>query len=257
MNTLTERRISIGSKVRALRVQRRWTQAELAERVNLSQSRLSEIENGKGSFTAEQFLEILKLFNVGVDHFVSDANDPTAERQNALVRLGARHLQERDDVLIGKELADVGNALHAALVSGEPRLIAALAPVLVLHIDELNADAVRSRLAPLGLQRRLDWLFDNTLHAVEDALRGTPPRPWAQRYRRARLVLDAALGFAKEHRLPPPGSLPDILDGHIRSKATLNEVIAGSSELSRRWGIVTALQPRDFVEALRAARGRD
>ncbi len=250
-------RSEIAAKVRALRKSRGWTQAELSARLGLSQARLSEIENGGGSFTAEQFLEILRLFNVGVDHFVSDARDPTAELQNALVRLGARHLQERDDVLIGRELADVGTALHAALVSGEPRLISGLAPVIVLHIDELSADAVRSRLAPVGLQRRLDWLLDNTLHAVEDELRHALPRPWAQRYRRAHVVLEAALDFAKERRLPSPGSPPDILDGHIRTKATLKEVIGSSSEISRRWGIATALQPRDFVEALRAARERD
>jgi len=139
----------------------------------------------------------------------------------------------------------------------EPRLISGLAPVIVLHIDELSADAVRSRLAPVGLQRRLDWLLDNTLHAVEDELRHALPRPWAQRYRRAHVVLEAALDFAKERRLPSPGSPPDILDGHIRTKATLKEVIGSSSEISRRWGIATALQPRDFVEALRAARERD
>ena len=38
----------IATKVRELRKQRRWTQAELAKRLGLSQSRLSEIERGAG-----------------------------------------------------------------------------------------------------------------------------------------------------------------------------------------------------------------
>ena len=57
-------RLAIASKVRDLRKARRWTQAELSKRLHLSQNRLSEIERGAGSFTAEQLLVILKLFNV-------------------------------------------------------------------------------------------------------------------------------------------------------------------------------------------------
>jgi len=74
-------------------------------------------------------------------------------------------------------------------------------PVLVLHIDELNLNAVRAKLAPVGLQRRLDWLIDNITHAIQ----------------------------------------------------TLQDVLASSSTISRRWRIATALQPQDFVDALRAA----
>jgi len=103
--------------------------------------------------------------------------------------------------------------------------------------------------------RRLDWLTDNGLHAVTQELRASPPRPWPQRYRRAQVQLEAELYFAQNHRLPPPGDPPDILEGHIRAKATLNEVIASSLDASRRCGIATSLQPRDFVDALRSARG--
>ena len=138
-------------------------------------------------------------------------------------------------------------------MSGTPRIITALVPVLVLHIDELNLNAVRAKLAPVGLQRRLDWLIENTIHAIQDELRHSPPRTRAQRYRRAEVVLNAALDFAKEQRLPSPDSPPDILDGHIRTKATLQDILASSSAISRRWRIATALQPQDFVDALRAA----
>lgn len=249
------RRSDIAAKVRELRKARGWTQAELSARLGLSQARLSEIENGDGSFTAEQFLEILKLFNVGVDHFTARTRDPGAELQNALVRLGASHLQQLDSSVPSESLQDLGSVLHAALISGEPRFITALAPLLVLHLDQVNLNAVRSRLAAVGLQRRLDWLIDNTVRAVQQELQSSPPRPWPQRYRRAQVQLEAALDFAKGHQLPPPGDPPDILDGHIRTKATLNEVITSSSDASRRWGIATAMQPQDFLVALRAARG--
>jgi transcriptional regulator with XRE-family HTH domain len=252
------RRSKIAEKVRVLRKARGWTQAEVAGRLGLSQARLSEIENGDGTFTADQFLDILKLFNVGIDHFTSEtARDTSADLQNALVRLGGRHLQQREDALPTTALEDTATVLYETLVSGTPRLITALAPVLVLHIDELNLNAVRAKLASIGLQRRLDWLVDNTCHALREELQRAPPRVWAQRYRRAELVLQTALDFAKEHAIPSQNSSPDILDGNIRSKATLRDVLGSSSEVSRRWGIATALQPKDFTMALRAARVGD
>src|SRR6266567_2825625 len=112
---LTYSRSKIAEKVRVLRKARGWTQAELAARLSLSQARLSDIESGSGSFSAEQFLEILKLFNVGIDHFASEPREPVAELQNTLARLGAHQLQEREDVLPRKELEDVATVLYEAL----------------------------------------------------------------------------------------------------------------------------------------------
>src|SRR5262245_35987584 len=62
-------RQAVAKRVRALRTERRFTQSELAARMGLSQGRLSQIERGDGSFTAEQFLLLLRLFNVPVSHF--------------------------------------------------------------------------------------------------------------------------------------------------------------------------------------------
>jgi transcriptional regulator with XRE-family HTH domain len=51
-SSLGKLRVRVGKTVRELRHARRWTQAELARRLDVSQGRLSEIEAGKGSFTA-------------------------------------------------------------------------------------------------------------------------------------------------------------------------------------------------------------
>ena len=66
LQSLDKDRRRIAAKVRELRQSRNWTQAELSKRLQLSQSRLSEIERGAGSFTAEQFLLLLRLFIKGV-----------------------------------------------------------------------------------------------------------------------------------------------------------------------------------------------
>jgi HTH-type transcriptional regulator/antitoxin HipB len=250
---LDRARRDIAEKVRGLRKARRWTQAELAGRLGLSQGRLSEIERGDGSFTAEQLLEMLRLFNVDVAHFAAPA-DPDTELQNALARLGALHLLESEEVLSSERFREVTDALRETLAAGRsPRLLTALAPVLVWNIDSVNLNKLNLQLTDIGLERRLGWMVENTLVAVRADTK--PPRRWTRLYRRAQVVLDAFLELqVTETRVPAEHRRAiDVLDADIRSLRTLNEVSASASPISRRWGIATSLQPQDFLTALRAA----
>jgi transcriptional regulator with XRE-family HTH domain len=242
-------RKTVTGRVRALRTGSRMTQKELAARLGLSQGRLSEIERGDGSFTAEQLLLMLRLFNVPASHFLPPAHDQGAEIQNALVRLGAAHLHEVAEVLPTERLEDVADVVREALLDATPRHLTALAPVLVQNVDRMSLRKLRADLVEAGLDRRLGWLVDNTREALRQELRGPLRRPVAQRYRRADVVLDTFLGFAA----PPEDAALDLLDVTIASPKTRREVAEVSSPISKRWGIVTDLQPKDFVEALRAA----
>jgi transcriptional regulator with XRE-family HTH domain len=247
-------REKVALKVQELRKDRHWTQAELSRRLHLSQSRLSEIERGSGSFTAEQFLTILKLFNVTASEFAPETQGQDSELQNALARLGALHLNESSDVLPSERLSGVSDVIREALVGSEsPRLVTALAPVLVGNIDHVNLKKLHLQLSEAGLGRRLAWLVENTLEAIRRELPGVSPAPWRRLYSRAQVVLGSFLDLVKveSHEGTPA---PDVLDPSIRSKQTLAEVTASVSPFSRRWGIVTTLQPQDFVEALRSAR---
>jgi len=246
-------REKVALKVQELRKGRRWTQAELSRRLRLSQSRLSEIERGSGSFTAEQFLTILKLFNVTASEFAPVPQGQDSELQNALARLGALHLQESSDVLPSERLSGASDVIREAIVGSEsPRLVTALAPVLVGNIDHVNLKKLHLQLTEAGLGRRLAWLVENTLEAIRRELPGVSPTPWRRLYSRAQVVLGSFLDFVKVESDEEPA--PDVLDASIRSKQTLAEVTASASAISRRWGIVTTLQPEDFVEALRSAR---
>jgi transcriptional regulator with XRE-family HTH domain len=250
-----------------LRERRRWTQADLSRRLGLSQSRLSEIEQGKGSFTAEQFLAILRLFNVPVTHFVPTRR-ANADLQNALARLGANHLVESQEVLPSDRLDEVATVIREVLVSADsPRHITSLAPVLVLNTDRIGLRKLQAELIEVGLERRLGWVIDNTLEAIRSELAHELPRKWAVRYRRAELVLSSFVessprsrnrrGSSRRASRPSPAGSVDILDSDILSTKTLDEVQAASSRISQRWGIATGLQPGDFTEALRAARVAD
>jgi transcriptional regulator with XRE-family HTH domain len=249
-------RKKIATKVRELRVARGLTQGELAKRLHISQNRLSEIEHGGGSFTAEQFLELLRLFNVTPSDFVEDRRDRDLELQNALARLGATHLHE-SAIVASAVLEGVHDVVREALLTGSPRLITALAPVLANHADILNLPKLYSELHELGLERRLAWVVDNTLVALDTLANqsGSDAKRWSKLKRRAgvRLQLFVGLVGPRGEVLPGWKSPPDVLDPTIRSLRTLEDVKRSASKPSERWGIATSLQPDDFVEALRAA----
>lgn len=256
-SSLANARLRIAAKVRDLRRSRKWTQAELAKRLHLSQSRLSEIERGTGSFTAEQFLLLLRLFNVTASDFVSEPGEPGLRAQNALARLGALHLQESVRLLPSEQLQDAHAVLREAIVDGSPRLVTSLAPVLARNALKLNLVKLYAEVERLGLERRLLWIVENTLRALELFHEGSGPeqREWARIDRTAEVVLKRFLNMAARSRDSAPRSLPpDILDTTIRSERTLEDVQRTSSEMSQRWGIVTSLRPEDFLQALRAAR---
>ncbi len=241
-------RTSIAAAVRALRTGRGWTQAELAERLGLSQSRLSELERGAGSFTAEQFLELLRLFNVPASNFVRSKRDASTELQQALARFGAEGLYVSRDVLPSDERSELVHVLRDAIVAGSPRLVTAVAPVLLARSESVNLNRLQAQLADLGFERRLPWLVENTLSGLHRRyLDGVEMTNLRSHTTPLEVFLDYFGGVLASSRAGRP---PDVLDSTIRSKKSVDEIRASSSEISRRWGIVTALQPEDFLTAL-------
>lgn len=147
----------------------------------------SAIERGAGSFSAEQFIEILRLFNVPVSHVASEARaDPDSALQNLLARLGASELHE-SDALPSERILDFNEAIRQTLVTGSPRLVAALAPVLVRNANRVSLPRVDSSLRELRPDRRLPWLVENVIEAVRKEL--PRARSSAIEYRRALVVL--------------------------------------------------------------------
>jgi transcriptional regulator with XRE-family HTH domain len=255
---LTKKRAMIAQKVSRFRKERNWTQAELSKKLGLSQARLSQIEGGAGSFTAEQFLTILELFNASVVDFGVGPVDHGADLQNSLARLGALHLNESSDQAPSERLSDVTDAVRETLLLADsPRQITALAPVLAVHADDIKLRALEARLTELGLHRRLGWVLENVVAAAEDETTGGLTRTWRTIYSRARVILGVHLssmvarGAAKWSETDGAW---DVLDRTVRSPQTLREVIGAASPISRRWGIATSLQTTDFARALKGAR---
>lgn len=256
---LNKRRLAIAEKVSRLRRDRRWTQAALSRHLGLSQTRLSQIESGNGSLTAEQFLAVLELFNVSAAELgaASTANRGD-DLQNALARLGARHLNESSNRLPSDRLASATDvARETLLVSDSPRQLTALGPVLVANADGIQLRMLEARLAELGCQRRLGWLLESVVTALEHELTKDLTRTWRQAYKRASLVLGSHVesmvtrGGAKWSET---NDAWDVIDRSVRSNHSLREITAAASPIARRWGIATSLRTEDFERALAASR---
>lgn len=251
-NSLDQARERIADRVRALRRERGWTQAELGEALGLSQARLSEIERGQGSFSAEQLLEVLERFNVSIAEFLPHA-DPDDALQNALIQLGAAHLRHASGVAAsGRPIAPDDALVDTLLRARAARLVTAWAPVLVHQGEAVSLPAVRARIAAVGREQRLGWLLEN----VRAALATTPPTAsaaWRRMAARATAVLDEELAH-----FPPPDEhrALDLFDPTVRS-ATSRELVwqERASPISRRWRVVSELQPEDFREAVWSAHG--
>lgn len=212
------------------------------------------MERGAGSFTAEQLLILAQLFNVPVDHFAPKGwaePDRQTELQNTLVRLGAPQLQESQDTLPSARLKEVTHVVKEVLLVGTPRLVVALAPVLAKQIDQVNLSYLWAELRELGRERRLYWLADNVIEAIQSQ-RGVP-REIASQYRRAETVLVSWTEHVRARAQEEHAIGEDLLDTTIRSAKTLNQLRASRSQISRRWGVVSALQPAQFAEALKEA----
>lgn len=247
-------RQQIASSIHKIRTTRGWTQAQLAARIGVSQAQLSAKERGESSFSAEQLIEIMRLFNVGLDHFV-DAPDPEDEIQNALARHGATHLREIEDITPTERLQRVGDTVARVLLGpASARLITALAPVLVKNISSINLFQVHQQLKEHGRDQRLGWLVENTRDAV--AMSSAPLPSQRAKHRQVLMVLEHYLDtHAPAAANLEAGSLKatDLLDDDMASRKTLVAVWSKASPISRRWGVVSALQPADFARAMEDA----
>ena len=99
-------------------------------------------------------------------------------------------------------------------------------------------------------------MVENTLNAISLELkRRPPPLSLLRRYRRASVILDMFLAHARAFSSAERDIPPDLLDETTFSTETRHEIEEASTEISRRWKVITDLRPEDFAEALRAAGG--
>lgn len=238
--------------MRSLRKSGGVSQGELARLLQFSPSRLCEIEQGKGSFSAEQLTFLLKFLNVPLSHFETSPMDPGASIQKALAHYGANHLVENRNLLPSERLEQLDTVIREILLDGgSARWGAALAPVLVRNIDQVNLQKLHAQFHTYGLQNRFLWVLDNVAQAVREALEEPLPRYQLIPLRRALTALEIFHAWLGPKPWATPKAQEDTLGPGLLAPESHNEFRAGSSELSKRWKILTPILVEDFKNALR------
>lgn len=251
----TKARGEIGLKLKALREARLISQVELAKRLEISQAGLSKIERGVSSLNTEDFLQVLRTFNVPASHFYPDKGKGSSEDvlQNALTRLGAVHLYENTS-LPSENLEQANQVIREVLADGRnPRHITALAPVIVAQIRQISLSKLWSELASLGLERRLGWTLENTSEALKLVSKPLDSTV-SERHRQAETVLDRFLANISAATSAAYDVLvPDIVGVAAPSERTISSLEKKASQTSTKWRILSPIKVQDFVEALEAS----
>jgi len=162
---ISERVRAIAATVRRLRKSRGWTQWQLAARLEISQSRLSELERCGGSFTAEQLITMLSIFETTVDEFV---------------------LRRKPKPPID----DPNEAIIAAIDGWTTNALLAAAPRMVHEIDRVQLQTIL--FETFGIEHRFLWFVEN----VRAAIKGD------ERYRHVEAVLAELMRTARDPSLP-------------------------------------------------------
>lgn len=82
--------MAIGDRIRRLRQDRRWTQAELGEKLDVQQKQVSAYERGVNIPSTEVLIKLAEVFNVTLDYLAFEA-----EGQPARVNIQDRELLRR------------------------------------------------------------------------------------------------------------------------------------------------------------------
>lgn len=244
----------LGQSLKKLRKARGLKQEDLYNLLKISQPQYSKIETGRASLTAEQFLQLIKRFNLSLGDFLPPKkSDEEAALQNALIRLGANHLREIPDIIPSDKFESTNEVIsYVLLTAPSARLITALGPILVKNYNKVNFNLIEERLGRSNLERRLGWIFDAIIESLDKRL-GEPS---------ISADLDFIYGralqfFDRKRRVPefyPTLSTTkkdDDLDPDLTSSKTLESVKKKRDAVARKWGIVTRITSDDFYRAIK------
>lgn len=73
--------IEIGRRIRALRMERRWSQEHFAEAMGLTFQQIQKYEKGQNHLTIWRLLQLCEIFNVNWSHFL----DPLPQAEVARI----------------------------------------------------------------------------------------------------------------------------------------------------------------------------
>lgn len=78
---MEDRHVVLGKRIKTMRIERRMSQTECAKGIDVAQSHLSNIENGRSHVTMENLFSLRDLFDVPFSEFFKDLDKEFIENK--------------------------------------------------------------------------------------------------------------------------------------------------------------------------------
>jgi transcriptional regulator with XRE-family HTH domain len=103
--------MAISDRIRQLRQERRWTQAELGDKVGVHQKQVSAYERGANIPSTEVLIKLAEVFNVSLDYLAFEVKGQPAriniQDRDLLRRFEALDNLSEHDKALAKEMLDL------------------------------------------------------------------------------------------------------------------------------------------------------
>ena len=103
--------MAINERIRQLRQEKRWTQAELGQKVGVHQKQVSAYERGANVPSTEVLIKLAEVFNVSLDYLAFEAKGQTAkiniQDRDLLRRFEALDSLSEQDKTLAKQILDL------------------------------------------------------------------------------------------------------------------------------------------------------
>ena len=100
--------MEFAERLKTLRKQVKLTQAQIAEKLDISQQAYDSWERGAKKPTQENLVKIAQVLNVSIDYLVGNSEEKTDELDNIelLFRMNSKGLTEEEKEIFKKELIE-------------------------------------------------------------------------------------------------------------------------------------------------------
>jgi transcriptional regulator with XRE-family HTH domain len=103
--------MAINDRIRQLRQERRWTQAELGDKTGVHQKQISAYERGANIPSTEVLIKLAEVFNVSLDYLAFEVKGQPAriniQDRDLLRRFEALDSLSEQDKTLAKEMLDL------------------------------------------------------------------------------------------------------------------------------------------------------
>ena len=111
----------LGDKIKTLRKERRITQQELANAIDVVQSTIGMIESGKKTGSPQTLVKLADFFGVTVDYLLSENDDSKELNIEEVKNIKLSKRAEKDiEKALQQTLEDLSNTQDGLMFSGEP-----------------------------------------------------------------------------------------------------------------------------------------